>query len=163
MWNLQRNFKVISKFFSCQVRILQRARACNWEVSWAITHQNLRREWLKHLWHLTSNSIRETNTSKKAAECPSGRWIARGHHWLHGLYSPWNSPGQNTGVGSLFLLKGIFTTHGSNPGLPHCGQILYQLSHKERPYSSVLFSKQRIVHPRGVRVGWPQRRGLNLS
>ena len=103
MWNLQRNFKVISKFFSCQVRILQRARACNWEVSWAITHQNLRREWLKHLWHLTSNSIRETNTSKKAAECPSGRWIARGHHWLHGLYSPWNSPGQNTGVGSHSL------------------------------------------------------------
>ena len=28
----------------------------------------------------------------------------------HGLYSPWNSPGQNTGVGSLFLLQGIFPT-----------------------------------------------------
>ena len=38
----------------------------------------------------------------------------------HGLYSPWNSPGQNTGVGSLFLLQGIFPTQGSNPGLPHC-------------------------------------------
>ena len=36
------------------------------------------------------------------------------------LYSPWNSPGQNTGVGSLFLLQGIFPTQGSNPGLPHC-------------------------------------------
>ena len=45
-------------------------------------------------------------------------------------YSPWNSPGQNTGVGSLPLLQGIFATQGSNPGLPHCGQILYQLSHK---------------------------------
>ena len=45
-----------------------------------------------------------------------------------GLYSPWNSPGQNTGVGSLSLLQGIFPTQGSNPGLPHCRQILYQLS-----------------------------------
>ena len=27
----------------------------------------------------------------------------------HGLYSPWNSPGQNTGVGSLSLLQGILT------------------------------------------------------
>ena len=33
----------------------------------------------------------------------------------HGLYSPWNSPGQNTGVGSLSLLQGIFPTQGSNP------------------------------------------------
>ena len=31
----------------------------------------------------------------------------------HGLYSPWNSPGQNTGVGSLSLLQGIFQTQGS--------------------------------------------------
>ena len=48
-----------------------------------------------------------------------------------GLYSPWNSPGQNTGVGSLSLLQGIFPTQGSNPGLPHCRQILYQLSTRE--------------------------------
>ena len=44
---------------------------------------------------------------------------------------PWNSPGQNTGVGNLSLLQGIFPTQGSSPGLPHCGRILYQLSHKE--------------------------------
>ena len=49
----------------------------------------------------------------------------------HGL--PWNSPGQNTGVGSLSLLERIFTTQGSNPGLPNCRQILYQLSHKGTP------------------------------
>ena len=42
----------------------------------------------------------------------------------HGLHSPWNSPGQNTGVGSLSLLQGIFTTQGANPGLPHCRRIL---------------------------------------
>ena len=52
---------------------------------------------------------------------------------LHPLYSPWNSPGQNTGVGSLSLLQGIFPTQGSNPGLLHCGWILYQLSHKGSP------------------------------
>ena len=51
----------------------------------------------------------------------------------HGLYSPWNSPGQNTGVGSLSLLQGIFPTQGSNLGLPHCRRILYQLSHKRSP------------------------------
>ena len=48
----------------------------------------------------------------------------------HGLYSPWNSPGQNIGVGSLFLLQGIFPTQGSNLGFLHCWQVLYQLSHK---------------------------------
>ena len=47
----------------------------------------------------------------------------------HGL--TWNSPGKNTGVGSLSLLQGIFTTQGLNPGLLHFRQILYQLSHKE--------------------------------
>ena len=51
--------------------------------------------------------------------------------WPHGLYCPWNSPGQNTGVGSLSLLQGIFPTQGSNPGLPHCRRTLYQLSHRE--------------------------------
>ena len=51
----------------------------------------------------------------------------------HGLHTPWNSPGQNTKVGSLSLLQGIFPTQGSNPGLPHCRQILYQLSHQGSP------------------------------
>ena len=35
----------------------------------------------------------------------------------HGLYSPWNSLGQNTGVGSLSFLQGIFPTQGLNPGI----------------------------------------------
>ena len=48
----------------------------------------------------------------------------------HGLYSPWNSLGRNTGVGSLSLFQGIFPTQGSNLGLQHYRQILYQLSHK---------------------------------
>ena len=47
--------------------------------------------------------------------------------------SPWNSPGQNTGVDSLSLLQGIFPTQGLNPGLPLCRWILYQLSHQGSP------------------------------
>ena len=50
-----------------------------------------------------------------------------------GLYSPWNSLGQNTGVDSLCLLQWIFPTQGLSPGLPRCRQVLYQLSHKRSP------------------------------
>ena len=59
--------------------------------------------------------------------------VASDSLWPQGLYSPWNSPGQNTAVGSLSLLQGIFPTQGMNPGLPHYRQILYQLSHKGSP------------------------------
>ena len=40
----------------------------------------------------------------------------------------------NTGVGSLSLLQGIFPTQGLNPGLLHCRWTLYQLSHKGGPF-----------------------------
>ena len=53
--------------------------------------------------------------------------------WPHELYSPWNSPGQNIGVGNYSLLQGIVPTQGLNPGLLHCGWILCQLSHKGSP------------------------------
>ena len=58
----------------------------------------------------------------------------------HELYSPWNSPDQNTGVGSCSLLQGIFPTQGSNSGLPHCMQILYQLSHSGSPLGNQIRS-----------------------
>ena len=45
-------------------------------------------------------------------------------------YTPWNSAGQNTGVGNLFFLEEIFPTQGLNLSLPHCRWILYQLSYK---------------------------------
>ena len=66
----------------------------------------------------------------------------------HGLYSnsPWNYPGQNTGVSRLPLLQGIFPAQGSNPGLPHRRWILYQLSHRGSP---------RILE----RVAYPFSRG----
>ena len=50
------------------------------------------------------------------------------------LYSPWILQARILdGVGSLFLLQGIFPTQGSNPDLPHCRWILCQLRHKGSP------------------------------
>ena len=49
------------------------------------------------------------------------------------IYSSWISPGQNTGVGSHSLLQGIFPTQELNQSLPHCRQILNQLSHHGSP------------------------------
>ena len=53
------------------------------------------------------------------------------------LLCPWNSPGKNTGVSSHALLQGIFLTQGSNPGLLHCRQVLYHLSHQEARYDAL--------------------------
>ena len=50
----------------------------------------------------------------------------------HGLYSPWDSLGHKTGVGSLSLLQGIFPNQGSNLGLLDCRRILYQLSRTQK-------------------------------
>ena len=71
--------------------------------------------------------------------------------WPHGLYSPWNSPGQNTRVSSLSLLQGIFPTQRLNPGLPHCRQIFYQLSYKGRSLDYRVakcldMGSQRVMH-----------------
>ena len=78
--------------------------------------------------------------------------------WPHGLYSPWNSPGQNTGVGSLSLLQGIFPTQGSNSGLLHCRHILYQLSHRESPkileWEAYSFSNESSQPRNQTRVSW---------
>ena len=50
--------------------------------------------------------------------------------------TPWDFPGQNTGVSSHFLLQGIFPTQGSNTDLPQCRMIFYHLSHQESPFLS---------------------------
>ena len=64
----------------------------------------------------------------------------------HGLHSLWNSPGRNTGMGSLCLLQGIFPTQEWNPGLPRCRRILYQLSYKGSP----LLARSRHQRLRGA-------------
>ena len=57
------------------------------------------------------------------------------------LLCPWNSPDQNTEVGSHTLLQGIFPTQGSNPGLLHCRQIIYCLNYQGNPIIYILNSK----------------------
>ena len=93
---------------------------------------------------------------REAVSCPGDSWAQRcvgpaalapmcelRHSVTHltlqpcGLYSPWDSPGQNTGVGSLSLLQGIFPTQGLNPSLLHCRQILYCLTHQGSPRPSL--------------------------
>ena len=75
----------------------------------------------------------------------------------HGLYSSWNSPGQNTGVGSLSLLQGIFPAQGLNPGLLHCRftadlqRILCQMSHKRSP--RIL---EWVAYPFSNGSSWPR-------
>ena len=70
---------------------------------------------------------------------------------LHGLCSPWNSPGQNTGVGSLSLLQGIFPTHELNQGLLHWRQTFYPLSHKGSP--RIL---EWVAYPFSSGSSWPR-------
>ena len=49
------------------------------------------------------------------------------------LLHPSDFLGKSTGVGCHFLLQGLFPTQGSNPGLLHCRQTLYPLSHQGGP------------------------------
>ena len=69
----------------------------------------------------------------------------------HGLYSPWNSPGQNTGVGSHSLVKEIFPAQGLNPGLPHCRRILLSAEPQESP--RIL---EWVAYPFSSRSSWPR-------
>ena len=66
-------------------------------------------------------------------------------------YSPWGSPGQNTRVGSLSLLQGIFPTQELKSGLMHCSQIIYQLSHKGSP--RIL---EWVAYPLSGGSSWPR-------
>ena len=65
--------------------------------------------------------------------------------WPLGIYSPWNSPGQNTGEGSLSLPQGIFPTQGLNPVCCIAGGFFTSWATKEaQEYWSSLFCLQRI-------------------
>ena len=81
-----------------------------------------------------SASVLSMNKVKVAQSCPT---LCN----PYGLYSPWNSPGQNTGIGRLSFLQEIFPTPGSNPGLPQCRWILYHLSHQGSPRKPKLAPK----------------------
>ena len=90
---------------------------------------------------------------------------------LHGLQptkllSPWDFPGKDTGMGHHFLLQGIFPTQGSNVGLLHCRQILYQLSYKGSPANRISQSVQLVQSLNCVRLfatPWIAARQASLS
>ena len=63
----------------------------------------------------------------------------------HGLHSPWDSPGQDTGAGSLSRLQGDLPNPG-NPGLSRCRRIVYQLSPQGKP-RDILVRNQLLGHP----------------
>ena len=56
------------------------------------------------------------------------------------ILCPWDFPGKNTGVGCYFLLQEIFPTQGLNPGIPHCRQTLYHLSHQRSLWGNLQVS-----------------------
>ena len=89
-------------------------------------------------------SVQIRDTSRNSPSEQKEKWkcscsVVSNSLWPHGLQPtrllcPRDSPGKNTGVGCHALLWGIFPTQGSNPGLPHCRQILYCLSHQGSPW-----------------------------
>ena len=125
------------------------------EVRWLISFLGLRKQLAKCLLCLTSSSLKCLHGSSlmvqwlKLHAANAGVWSlvrelgscmkseSESHSVMsnslrpHGLYSQWNSPGQNTGVGSLSLLQGIFQTQGSNPGLPHCRRVFISWATRE--------------------------------
>jgi len=65
----------------------------------------------------------------------------------------YSSPGKNTGVGCHSLLQLIFLTQGSNPGLLHCRQILYCLSHQGSPDKNII-GPHLLSKSIGLKVFW---------
>ena len=102
-----------------------------WRIPWteepsglqAIGLQRVRYDWsnLAHTRSLFSAAKSESHSVVSDALQP------------HELYSPWNSPGQNTAVGSLSFLQQIFAAQELNQGLLRCRHIPYQLSYQGRP------------------------------
>ena len=68
------------------------------------------------------------------------------------LLCPWNFLSKNTGVDCYFLLQGIFLTQGLNPGLLHCRQILYHLSHKGSNFPLSPYFLQKAVLPSTISI-----------
>ena len=101
----------------------------------------------KSYWFIGQKAKTRSKTESECENCA----VVSDSLWSHGLYSPWNSPGQNTGVGSLSLLQGIFPTQGSNPGLLCSRWTLYQLSHKRSP--RVL---EWVAYPFSSGSSWPR-------
>ena len=107
------------------------------------------------LWHLMLLSFLQNNSLTSwhggilvrtcLSEVKWSRSVVSDSLQSHGLLPtrflyPRDFPGKNIGVGCHFLLQRIFPTQGSNPGLRHCRQMLYRLSHQRSPKSSAFLA-----------------------
>ena len=139
VWGMQRDLEIESPCLERIIPLEKVLRGCVW-VGWVCFGDV--GFWWKMFIHFRW----------RKSESPS---VVSDSLWPHGLfmYSPWNSSGQNTGVGSLSLLQGIFPTQRLNPGLPHWGWILYQLSHKGSP--RIL---EWVAYPFSSGSSWPRNR-----
>ena len=70
--------------------------------------------------------------------------------WTHGLYSPWNSQGQKTGVGSLSLLQQIFPTQDGTGVSCIAGRFFISWAIREAHYAFITSSTIKVI-PRGLR------------
>ena len=102
--------------------------------------------------HTTMHPEGIQDREKRVLVLDSWNWKLLCCVWVFAIpYNPWNSPGRNTGVGSLSLLQRIFPTQGLNLGLPYCRQILYQLSYKGSP--KIL---EWVAYPFSSGSSWPR-------
>ena len=83
--------------------------------------------------------------------------------WAIASFCPWDSPGKNTEVSSHSLLQGIFLTQGLNPGLLHCRQILYCLSHQGSPSQTLFMWEEKPSPSKQAFRGWKLERRVQGS
>ena len=123
-------------------------------------------KFLVHMWYDIGSfwEGKETDQNKLQWRVAGTWWHMRYEEWAsescsvmsdslppYGLYGPWNSPGQNTGVGSLSLLQGDLPNPGIKPGSPALQRILYKLNHKGSP--RIL---EWVAYPFSSRSSWPR-------
>ena len=113
------------------------------------THSSIlawRIPWTEELGGLQSTGRKESDMTATSLHFKRKKEKLLSRVWLcdhidcspHRLLRPWDFPSKITGVGFNFLLQGIFPTQGSNPGLLHCRQMLYRLSHQGSHWYSPL-------------------------
>ena len=117
----------------------------NWCFQIVVWRRHLRILWITRR---SNQSIPDqagifTGRTDADAAKKSEKWKSLIYFWLFAtLYSPWNSPAHNTGVGSLYLFQKIILTQELNQGLLHHRQIPYQLSYQENP--NILMLKLKL-------------------
>ena len=115
--------------------------------------------------NLRSNFL-ERNPHQSKPECQSeseSRLVVSDFLQPQGLYSPWNTPGQNTRVGNCSLFQGIFQTQRLNSGFPHCRWILYHLSHQWSPKIAQSPSRHKQTSNLGIKRTRHLQRALGME